>query len=195
MDLSELGLEVVDQDFGPKTTAGDLRGVEFEACTFTGIVFDDAALRRAAFRDCRFEDCSLAGLDWTDASLNGCTFVGCRIVGTSFSLLAPSVVLDPCRFERTRLHLRGFAGRDMSRWEFTDCGLLECDLDESDLRHVVMRDCDLAGSSFRSCDMRDADLSGSRNLALDVRDNKVRGLKVDADAAASLLAPLGVILT
>lgn len=195
MDLSELGLEVVDQDFGPKTTAGDLRGVEFEACTFTGIVFDDAALRRAAFRDCRFEDCSLAGLDWTDASLNGCTFVGCRIVGTSFSLLAPSVVLDPCRFERTRLHLCGFAGRDMSRWEFTDCGLLECDLDESDLRHVVMRDCDLAGSSFRSCDMRDADLSGSRNLALDVRDNKVRGLKVDADAAASLLAPLGVILT
>lgn len=193
VDLAGLGAYVAGQEFDSRVVASQpLVGVEFEDCTFTGVVLDAIAMRRCVFRDCRFEQCSLSGMTWPDTVLTGCVFEGCRIVGTSFSTLGVSALADPCELRGTRLHLCSLAERDLTRWTFTDCAVAECDLTGCDLRRTVWENCDFDGTALRGCDLRDAAFPGATRLAFDIRDNQVRGLRLDPDLAPVLLHSFGI---
>ena len=65
---------------------------------------------------------------------------------------------------------------------------------ESGAQRVDFAGSDLSGAVFVGTDLRGASLLGAVGYAFDPSENRVRGLRVEASAAAGLLAGMGLVV-
>jgi uncharacterized protein YjbI with pentapeptide repeats len=170
-----------------------LRGREVVGQVLSGLSWESAGLVDCTFEECTFSGCNLSMTALTDTKFVECTFVGCKMLAVNWATTAAgSLLAQPLRFERCRLDGTTFTGLDLTGFVFRDCRLTEVDFTETDLRRVDFAGSDLSGARFVGSDLRDCDLRGTRGLALDPRANRLKGARLDLDAAAGLLGVFGV---
>ncbi|WP_353953610.1 pentapeptide repeat-containing protein [Knoellia sp. S7-12] len=170
-----------------------LRGRELMGEELNRLNWESATLLDCVFEECTFTSCNFSMTALTDTRFVECTFVGCKMLAVNWTVTgAGSLLAQPLRFERCRLDGTTFAGLDLTAFVFRDCVLTDVDFTDADLRRVDLGGSELSGARFANTDLRDADLRGTRGLALDPRDNRLKGARLDLDAAPGLLDVFGV---
>lgn len=195
-----MDISTIDDDYyGGETFTGRLeprqefRGVTFEGCTFQGCVLDEAVFRNCDFTECRFESTSLSLVKFPGTTFSDTVFEGCRAQSVGWTQVIPNAVSRaPLTFEKCKLTYSSFADANLKRWTFADCDLTEADFSHATLTRAIIRNCNFAKARFHGADLRDVSLVSSYNYAFDPRDAKVSGLRVTADAGASLLRAFGI---
>jgi uncharacterized protein YjbI with pentapeptide repeats len=86
-----------------------------------------------------------------------------------------------------QLDLATFQGLDARGFVFRECGLVEVDFSEADLRRASFVGSRLDGARLVRCDLREADFREATGYAIDVRDCQVKGARFSAAEALSLL--------
>lgn len=170
-----------------------LRGLDVVDGVLDGLSWESAKVVGCTFEECTFTGCNLSMTELTDSRFVDCTFVGCKMLAVNWAATgAGSLLAQPLRFERCRLDGASFAGLDLTGFTFRDCQLVDVDFSESELRRVDFAGSTLAGARFVGSDLRDADLRGTVGLSLDPRDAKLKGARIDLDAAPGLLDVFGL---
>lgn len=182
------------QSFGRTLGEGvELRGVDFEDCTFAACSFAGALLRGCSFIECRFDGSNLTGASFIDTRFTECVLTGCKAIGVAWATVGVSTLAQiPITFSRCQLDDGWFAGVDARGWQFDGCSLRSADFTSADLRGAELSGCELQGARFSDCDLRTAAVLQCTGFALDPRQNKVDGLRVSATEAAQLLAVFGI---
>lgn len=139
----------------------DLRGANFEFCTFTDVNFSKADLRGANFseancygeEDVIFEDADLRGACFNGASFEGVNFSGADLSGAEAGDWAPGACFNRANFRAAKL--KGacfydceFQGADFSYADLTGADLKYSDFKEALLRDTVLDEADVSGSNF-----------------------------------------------
>jgi len=169
-----------------------LEGADVTGCRFEGIDLTEASLRGARLTDCRFERCEMTLVDLTDATLHDVEMVACRLQGVAFEATARDPFGLSVTYRDCDLGLASFRDLDMRACRFEGGRMREAFLVDCDLRAVPLRDLDATGAEIRRCDLRAADMRGSTGLVFSPCDNRVRGLRIDAEAALGVLAAVGI---
>ena len=171
-----------------------VRSVDFDECTFTGSL-EGGRLVGCTFTECEFVGANLSRVDLTDSRFIDCTFTGCKVLAVNFAVMGTGVVsATPVTFERCQFELSTFQGLDARGFAFRECGLVEVDFSEADLRRASFVDSRLDGARFTRSDLREADFRGATGYAIDVRDSRVKGARFSAGEALGLLEPFGIEL-
>lgn len=186
----------VDLTLGEGLEPGEvLEGIEFEACRFERAVLEGGVLRDCTFTDCAFTGCNLNRVDVGGSRFSDTTFVECTALAVTWSR-AGSAPLSarPWDFLRCRLDLGSFQEAVLAGSRFVDCSMREADFGGADAARAEFTDSDLSGAVFVGTDLRGASLLGAAGYAFDPSENTVRGLRVDAVAAAGLLSAMGLVV-
>ncbi|WP_404382364.1 pentapeptide repeat-containing protein [Knoellia locipacati] len=173
-----------------------LRGREVVGEELAGLSWESAKVIDCVFEECILTSCNLTMATLTDTRFVDCTFVGCKLLAVNWTATgAGSMLAQPLRFERSRLDGTTFAGLDLTGFVFRDCQLTDVDFSECDLRRADLGGSDVSGARFADTDLSDADLRGTRGLALDPRANRLKGARLDLDAAPGLLEVFGLTIS
>ncbi len=172
-----------------------LEGVEFEACRFDRGIFEGAALRDCSFTDCVFSGCNLNRVDLVGSRFSDTTFVDCTALAVTWGRAgAAPLSARPWDFTRCRLDLASFQEAKLAGSRFVGCSLREADFGGADASAVEFTGSDLSGAVFVATDLRGASLVDAAGYAFDPSENRVRGLRVDAFAAGTLLTAMGIVV-
>ncbi|PKW28362.1 pentapeptide repeat-containing protein [Phycicoccus duodecadis] len=172
-----------------------LEGVELEGCRLDGCVLEKAVLRDCILTDCTLTGCNLSMADLIGTRFTDCRFVDCKALGVVWGRAAVAPLSTrPWDFERCRLDLGSFRDVAAAGARFADCSLREVDLAGADLRRADLGGCDFGGAAFAGTDLREAVLVGAEGYDLDPVENRVRGMRVDAGAAAGILRAMGLVV-
>ncbi|MGL5866715.1 MAG: pentapeptide repeat-containing protein [Dermatophilaceae bacterium] len=172
-----------------------LDGVELEGCRLTGSMLEKAVVRGCRFTDCVFTGCNLSMADLDSSVFQDCRFVDCKALAVSWARARPSPLsARPWQFDRCRLDLGTFRDSVAARSRFSSCSLRDVDFGEADLRRVDFAGSDLAGATFAGTDLREASLLGAHGYAFDPAENRVRGLRLDLEAAGGILLAIGLVV-
>lgn len=170
-----------------------LAGADVSGSVFVNVDLTEASLRGARFTACRFERCEMTLVDLTDATLHDVAVVGCRLQAVAFEATARDPIGLSIAFDACDLAMATFRGLDLRGCRFEGGRLRDASFVECDLRGVSLRDLDMTGAEIRRCDLREADLRGSTGIVLSPCDNRVRGLRLDPEAALGVLASVGIV--
>ncbi|MGC4121318.1 MAG: pentapeptide repeat-containing protein [Myxococcales bacterium] len=164
-------------------------GKELLRCTFRRSKLNETHWSQARLEDCTFEDCDLSQASPGDLSATDVRFLRCKLMGVAFEKLSPSTALA---FEECNLRYATFAAAFLRRATFLRCraqetSFLECDLQDADFSGT-----DLTAATIQGCDLRSANLSTAEGAFVDPAKNRVKGLRISADAAAALASSFGM---
>lgn len=194
--LADAGGYVADLDLTGSLAPGEvLAGVELEGCRLDGCVLEKAVLRDCTLVDCVLTGCNLSMADLDGTRFTDCRFVDCKALAVAWGRTGPAPLSTrPWDFERCRLDLGSFRDVEAAGSRFVDCSMVEVDLAGADLRRAELTGSVLDGATFAGTDLRDASLLGASGYRVDPAENRVRGLRVDALAAAGILRALGLVV-
>lgn len=194
--LADAGGYAVDLTLTEGLAPGEvLDGTELEACRFEGAVLEGAVLRGCTFTDCVFTGCNLNRVDLDGSRFVDCRFLDCTALAVTWTRAAAAALsVRPWDFERCRLDLASFQEAAMAGSRVVDCSLREADFGGADVQRVDFAGSDLGAAVFVGTDLRGASLIGATGCGFDPSQNRVRGLRVDATAAAGLLTAMGLVV-
>ena len=204
---------------GTDLTGAELDAAAFERCDFVDVSFRRADLTQTRFERCSFfrpepaakcdfsyarlRDASFDRCDLTTASLvkvhaYGLRLTGCVAGGIDFS--GADFSLGPGRAEAfAHATIQGcnmpwadFTGVTLARCALTDCRLTEAIFNEASLAEAELAGSDLTGIEAHGLALAGADLRGATFNNLALRTVDMTGVRVTAEQALMLLAPLGI---
>jgi hypothetical protein len=88
------------------------------------------------FIDCLFENCSFAGSNFENVVLENCRFINCNFPKTEFTITGRNVIFNKSSFFRTCI----------SRSNFIDCIISECELGFTEFFETTMENVDFSKS-------------------------------------------------
>jgi uncharacterized protein YjbI with pentapeptide repeats len=168
-----------------------LAGKELSRCVFRGCNFTSTTWRGVALEDCTFEECDLSNLRLAGASLRGVEFRGTKLIGTTWADFGVPPVVS---FIDCNLRYLAGAGFDLRLTTFTRCVLAEARFLDVNLTKSVFAECDLAQATFEQCTLVGADFTTSTNVYFDAQKNRVKGARINLDAAGRMAAALGLVV-
>ncbi len=171
----------------------DLRGAQFENCTFVELDFSGASLQGVLFQDCLFQGCDLSRANLSGAQIQGAIFESCRLMGLNWS--AAAGMLLAFRFVDCNAGFSIFHGVDLRRCEFSASKLAQSEFQQSDLSGLSFEGCDLSGASFLGTRLHRADLSGARGVFLDPARCALKDTRLDLASALGVLAAQGIVVS
>jgi uncharacterized protein YjbI with pentapeptide repeats len=168
----------------------------FSRCTFT-----NCNLSKTIFEDCVFEHCTFDKCDLSLMKVKGCSFSHIQISNSKaigilwFDAKAP-FIKNPftIAFTDSVISYSSFYGLNLKKGKFVRCIAKEVDFSECNLLEANMEGTDLVASRFINCDLSGANFNNARNYSIDVRSNKVKKAKFSMPDAMSLLDSLDIIV-
>ena len=177
----------------PTQGVADLRGAQFENCTFVEIDFSEATLQGAHFQDCLFQRCDLSRANLTGAQIQGVIFESCRLMGVNWS--AAVGLLLAFHFVDCNAGFSIFHGVDLRGCQFSTSKLAQSDFQQSDLSGLSFEGCDLSGASFIGTRLHRADFSGARGVFLEPARCALKDTRLDMASALGVLAAQGIVMS
>ncbi len=170
------GVQVVDTTFFEVGLAGArLRGARMRDSSFEGAMMRGADLSRAVIEGCLFRgseameavfrNADLVSSRFVDTPCGNASFEGAEVVGSLFStsdLYAARfahAILVRCRFENRRL-----GNAVLSRADFSNAFILDCDFSNADLADADFRGALLVRANFEDANLTGAKFDGARLL-------------------------------
>ncbi len=213
----------VDRDFSQhEFQQAELDGARFENCRLVGANFRGAELCASVFEHCQlFDPQDQHCADFAYADLREAHFSHCDLTTVNFShCRAYGLVIEHCQLQGADLSNADFTlpiGRatsglaeftmdhcnfaygDLSNTFLTACRLTNNRMVEALLHNTVLdRVCfdgsDLSNVSGKGMSLVGADLRGASFNNLDPRKLDLSGVRITADQALLLLAPLGIVI-
>lgn len=204
---------------GTDLTAAELDAAVFERCDFVDVSFrradlTDARFERCSFfrpepaascdfsfarlRDASFESCDLTTAAFVNVHAYGLRLTGCVAGGIDFS--GADFSLGPGRVEELAhatladcsMPWADFSGVTLARCTLTGCRLTEAIFNQANLAEAELAGSDITGIETQGLSLAGADLRGATFNNLDPRTMDLAGVRVTAEQALMLLAPLGI---
>lgn len=169
------------QDF----TQSPLPFAEYDNCTFTDCLFNNASLNEIIFTECRFEGCNMGNANTKGTAFKDVVFVNCKLLGLNFSICDP--FMFSVAFEGCVLQLASFYRLKLKNTKFIKCNLQEADFTETDLTGVTFKECDLLKAVFQNTVLEKADLRTAYNYTLDPEVNRIKKAKFSREDLPGLL--------
>ncbi len=166
-------------------TAHPLPLAEYDNCTFTGCLFNDANLTGIIFTQCRFDGCNLSNATTKGAAFKEVVFTGCKMLGLNFSVCDP--FLMAMGFSECQLNLASFYRLKLKGTRFINCSLREADFTEADFTSAGFDGCDLANALFDNTILEKADFRSATNYSIDPESNRIKKAKFSLQGLPGLL--------
>ena len=178
---------------------GELSGVLFEDCLFTGCRLTDALVHRCLFTGCRFESCKVVAPQFQGVQMLSCDFDHCDLSGVDWSALMDQRKLEMgfLPFDSLRdcsLRHCVFFGLDLKGFDFSKADLSGAVFDGCNLKGASFSQCRLQGASFAQNDLSDGDFRGATEYFFSLEGNRVKNARFSLPEAVNLLAALGIVV-
>ena len=165
---------------------------DFEGCRFTRVDLSDSNLARSVFRDCDFVSCDLSRARVSGASFQDCRFTACRMMAVDWSSLGGlvfSIQMSECKASYSI-----FDGLNLKWCSFSSTDLAESSFQESNLSGLRLDRCHLSRADFRGATLTGTDLSSATGVVLAPSQCRLKGTRVDMQAAIDTLAAQGILV-
>lgn len=166
-------------------TANPLPYAEYDNCTFTDCLFNDANLTGIIFTQCRFEGCNLSNANSKGTAFKEVLFINCKMLGLNFSVSEP--FLMTLGFSECQLDLASFYRLKLKGTRFIKCSLREADFTEADFTSASFDGCDLAHVIFDNTLLEKADFRSAINYSIDPEANRIKKAKFSLQGVPGLL--------
>jgi uncharacterized protein YjbI with pentapeptide repeats len=98
------------------------------------------------------------------------------------------------RFERCDLRFASFVRMALRKVEIVACSAQETNFLEVDLSDADFGETDLTGSTITGCNLTRANLARALGVHVDPTKNKIKGLRINAETAASIARSFGMVV-
>jgi fluoroquinolone resistance protein len=173
--------------------AADLRGAQFESCTFVDIDFSQATLQGVNFQDCLFQRCDLSRAILTGAQFQEAQFESCRLMGINWS--AAVGLLLAFRMQDCNASFSIFHGVDLRACGFSDSNLAQSEFQKANLSGLRFEGCDLSGANLHGAKMHGSDFSSARGVFFDPSRCALKDTRLDLNSALGVLAAQGIVVS
>jgi len=177
----------------PAQRVVDLRGAQFENCTFVELDFSGASLQGVHFQDCLFQRCDWSRVNLTGAQIQGAIFESCRLMGVNWS--AAGGLLLAFQLVDCNAGFSIFHGVDLRGCEFSTSKLVQSEFQQSDLSGLSFEGCDLSGARFSGSRLHRTDFSGARGVFLDPARCALKDTRLEMASALGVLAAQGIVVS
>lgn len=143
-----------------------------------------------SLRDATLTSCDMAGVFWESAGLARVVLNGCRMTGAQM----PGARWEDVLVEEGSLQMAAFTRGRFSGVLLDGCNLQGAHFEQMDLRGVIFRNCDLREALFERCQMQGADVRGCKVDRMRLHPDQLRGLILDGEQAATLVASWGALI-
>lgn len=176
--------------------AEQIRGVEFDDCTFTGCDLSEVKFTQCRFIECRFINCEMNVVHFSGSRFEETLFKACKVTGVDWTVLDYSEFIKeaPFSFYESVLDYSSFFGVTLENLSLKKCRIIEGDFREATLINADFGESDLQESQFRHTNLEKADFRGALNYDIDLRINTISGAKFSQDEAINLLRGLDIII-
>lgn len=173
-------------------TDKEVRGREFERCTFVNCDFSNNLFYNCTFTDCTFTTCNLTGAKLLDSKLDKATFVDCKLLGVDFS--ETNDFLFSVKFEGCILDFCSFSTKKLRNTPFMNCSITDADFTDADLTNALFQNTDLMNSVFSNTNLNRADLRTAENFAINPEHNSIKKAKFSLQTITGLLHQYDIII-
>jgi uncharacterized protein YjbI with pentapeptide repeats len=180
------------EHFG-RQQAPDLRGAQFENCSFVEVDFAESSLQGVLFQDCRFEACDLSRANLTGAQIQGVSFDSCRLMGINWSTAAG--LLLAFSFVECNASYSIFQGVNLRSCRFNSSKLANSEFQQANLSGLSFDACDLSGALMNGARLHRTDFSGARGVFIDPTKCALKDTKLDMVSALAVLKNQGIVVS
>ena len=188
---SSSGQEYVDVHFDENSEIHTVHS-EFEGCQFTRVNLSDSSLSRAIFRDCDFVGCDLSRVRVSGASFQDCRFETCRLMAIDWSSLGGLVF--GIQMAECKASYSIFDELNLKWCSFSRSDLAESSFQESNLSGLLLDRCNLSRADFRGANLTGTDLSSAIGIVLQPSRSRLKGTRINMQAALDTLAAQGILV-
>jgi fluoroquinolone resistance protein len=174
------------QDF----TETGLKKGQYENCTFTDCIFNNANLTDIHFTECTFDTCDLSNANQT--AFKDVNFKNCKMLGLRFDACNPFLI--SFKFDTCLLSFSSFFQLKLKNTLFKDCKLEEVEFAETDLTSAVFKNCDLYRAVFDRTKLDGADFRSSFNFIIDPEKSSIYKAKFSKQTLAGLLMKYKIVI-
>jgi len=162
-----------------------LKGGDYECCTFSNCDFSNADLSETKFMECEFTSCNLSSIALIQTVFQDVKFMDCKMLGLHFEDCSDFGLAFT--FKNCLLNHSSFYKTKVKKIIFKNCQLQEVDFTESDLTEAIFDNCDLFNATFDRSILEEVDFKSSFNYVIDPEINQIRKAKFSLSGISGLL--------